>query len=94
MNKKKMERVKSLYRDGVSMDVCFSSIMGMSSSDTEAAVFIRKFVREMIEQPLREEIAKLHKDAFMLQNKGNDLTQEEMDEYLLIEEDKKDEPRD
>lgn len=79
MNKKKMERVKSLYRDGVSMDVCFSSIMGMSSSDTEAAVFIRKFVREMVEQPLREEITRLETEP-------SDLTQEEMDQYLLIKE--------
>ena len=59
MNKKKLERVKSLYRDGVSLDVCLSSIIGMSSSDTEASVFIRKFVREMIEGPLKEEINKL-----------------------------------
>ena len=61
MNKKKLDRVKSLYRDGVSMDVCLSSIMGMSTSHTDAAIFIRRFVRDMIEFPLYEEISNLNK---------------------------------
>ena len=62
MNKKQMARVQSLYRDGVSTDVCFSSIMGMSNTHTDAAISIRKFVREMIEKPLYEEISLINKE--------------------------------
>lgn len=77
MNKKQFNRVKSLYHDGVSMDVCFSSIMGMSQNHTEAAVFIRRFVQEMIEAPLYEEIDRKMKEI----ESWETLLQKETEEY-------------
>ena len=79
MNKKQLARVESLYRDGVSQEVCFSSIMGMSSSHTEAAVFIRKFIRGMVEAPLYQEIADLNRlnDELHMELFGQTLTDKE-----------------
>ena len=48
MNKKQFNRITNLYRDGVSEQVCITSIIEMSKSDFEASTFISRFYNEMI----------------------------------------------
>jgi len=58
MNKKQFARVTSLYRDGVTPQVCITAIMAMSRSDTEAAIFIDKFYSNIYvwKKPINEPI--------------------------------------
>ena len=56
MNKKQYARVKSLYMDKVSLEVCIIAINEMSKNETESAVFITKFFNEMIINPLKHEL--------------------------------------
>ena len=56
MNKKQFNRVTSLYRDGVSSEVCVTTIIEMSQTNTEASIFICKFFNEMIIEPLSREM--------------------------------------
>jgi len=43
MNKKKFARIQALYRDGVARPICVASILNMSKTTTEAAVWVDKF---------------------------------------------------
>ena len=47
MNKKQMARVVNLYRDGVSLEVCISSIIEMSKTNLDAGISITKFIESM-----------------------------------------------
>ena len=48
MNKKQFARIKALYKDGVSKVVCITSIIEMSKSHTEAAIFIDRFFEHLL----------------------------------------------
>jgi hypothetical protein len=59
MNKKQFNRITNLYRDGVTDNICITSIIEMSKSDFEASIFISRFYNEMVIDPLEEEIKTL-----------------------------------
>ena len=61
MNKRQLTRVTNLYRDGVSPEVCVSSIIEMSRTNTEAGVFICKFFNSTIINPLKQKAGKSFK---------------------------------
>ena len=68
MNKKQFNRIKSLYRDKVSDQVCITSIIEMSNSNFEAATFITKFYNEMIIIPIMEEYKITKAELFQWQD--------------------------
>ena len=67
MNKRQLSRVISLYRDGVSPQVCTSTIIAMSRSSIEASVFIDKFYNSTVLDVFKREIQQL-KDVIRGQN--------------------------
>ena len=101
MNKRKLSKIISLYKDGVSPEVCASSIIEMSKSKTEAGIFITKFFKQTMIESLDRENRLLHeeldkwkeaerrlKDAIELSSmSGDPLTGPEMDDILEGRED-------
>ena len=56
MNKKKFARVISLYRDGASIRVCVELIIGMSTSDMMASIWIDKFIEKLLTGLILKEV--------------------------------------
>lgn len=54
MNKKQFARVLSLWRDKVSEEICVCTIIELSGSNTEAAIFIAKFYNEVFSGLIKE----------------------------------------
>jgi hypothetical protein len=53
MNKRKLESIVNLYCASVSLEACISAIIDMSRSNTEAGIFVAKFIKRIFIQ--REE---------------------------------------
>ena len=55
MNKRQLSRIISLYRDGVSPEVCTSTIIEMSLTTIEASIFINKFFTQTVLDAFKRE---------------------------------------
>ena len=64
MNKKKFARILSMYRDGVNERACIESIMDMSSSHTQASIWIGKFYYETLLKPKLMEVSNYDKRSY------------------------------
>jgi len=67
MNKKKFARILSMYRDKVSYGICVAAIIEMSSSSTQAGVWLEKLHEEII-KPLKQENVELQTELILIKN--------------------------
>ena len=86
MNKKQFNRVKSLYRDKVSSEICVSTIISMSNTTTEASIFIEKFYQETQIQKLKDVVGSWKDEAMSWESQAKDWKRS------ALERDKQNEP--
>lgn len=56
MNKKKLNRVTALYRDGASPQTCVSALLEMSTNNIDASAMITRFFRDTWLKSLQDEL--------------------------------------
>jgi hypothetical protein len=71
MNQRQLNKVISLYRDGVGAETCISNIASMSKTIFEQAIFINKFYEKCFINPLKEELERIKDEPHSREEPSN-----------------------